>query len=80
MNLIYYKFLLDNRNQDFGLTPSRVNRSLADEVDLIVDVALTNWWSVTATCSVAIPNRGFREAVNGSATWLNGYLYMNFNF
>jgi Alginate export len=80
LNLIYYKLLLDNRNQDFGLTPSRVKRSLADEVDLIVDVAVTNWWSVTATCSVANPNQGFREAVNGSATWLNGYLYMNFNF
>jgi|GEM_PF-1239232 len=79
-NLIYYKFLLDNNNQDFGLTPSRVNRSLADEVDLIVDVALTNWWSITATFSVANPNKGFREAVNGSATWINGYLYMNFNF
>jgi Alginate export len=80
LNLIYYKFLLDNRNQDFGLTPSRVSRSLADEVDLIVDMALTNWWSLTATCSVANPNAGFREAVNGSATWINGYLYMNFTF
>jgi len=80
INLIYYKFLLDSRHQDFGLTASRVSRSLADEVDLIVDVALTNWWSLTATSSVANPNRGFREAVNGSATWINGYLYMNFNF
>jgi len=79
-NLIYYKFLLDDRTQDFGLTRSRVSHSLADEVDFIVDVAPTNWWSVTATCSVANPNQGFREAVNGSATWLNGYLYMNFNF
>jgi Alginate export len=80
MNLIYYKFLLDNRNQEFGLTPARVNRSLADEVDLIVDVAPTNWWSLSATCSVANPNQGFREAVNGSATWINGYLFMSFNF
>jgi len=29
---------------------------------------------------VANPNEGFREAVNGSATWINGYLYMNFTF
>jgi hypothetical protein len=27
MNLIYYKFLLDDRTQDFGLTRSRVNHS-----------------------------------------------------
>ena len=80
LNLIYYKFLLDNRNQSFGLTPSRVSRSLADEVDLIADVAVTNWWSLTATCSMANPNAGFREAVNGSATWINAYLYMNFTF
>ena len=57
-----------------------MSRSLADEVDLIADVALTNWWSLTATCSVANPNAGFREAVNGSATWINGYFYMNFTF
>jgi len=79
-NLIYYKFQLDNRNQAFGLTPSRVNRNLADEVDLIVDVAMTNWWSLTATCTAANPDKGFRQAVNGSATWINGYLYMNFTF
>ena len=80
INLIYYKFLLNNRNQDFGLTPSRVDRSLADEVNLIFDVALTNWWSVTAACSMANPNKGFREAVNGSSTWINGYLFMSFTF
>ena len=47
LRLIYYKFLLDDRDQSFGLTPSRVDRSLADEVDLTVDLALTNWWSIT---------------------------------
>jgi len=55
-------------------------RRRRNEVDLIVDVALTNWWSLSATCSVANPNQGFREAVNGSATWINGYLFMSFNF
>jgi hypothetical protein len=80
VNLIYYKFLLNNLNQSFGLTPKRVDRSLADEVDLIFDVALTNWWSMTATCSMANPNKGFREAVDGSATWINGFIYMNFTF
>ena len=81
VNLIYYKFLLDDKDQEFGLTPSRVSdRSLADEFDLIVDLAPTNWWSITGTFSVANPNKGFRQAVNGSDTWINGYLYMNFNF
>jgi Alginate export len=81
LNLIYYKFLLYEKNQEFGLTPSRVSSSsLADEMDMILDVSLTNWWSMTATFAFAVPNDGFREAVNGSATWLSGMLYTNFNF
>jgi hypothetical protein len=81
LNLIYYHFLLYDKNQDFGLTPSRVeSRSLADEVDMILDLSMANWWSMTATFAVAVPNDGFREAVNGSATWLSGMLYTNFNF
>lgn len=79
-NLIYYHFRLDDAAQDFGLTASSVDHNLADEVDLILDVALSNWWSITATLSVASPNKGFRQAVDGSATWFNGYLSMNFNF
>jgi hypothetical protein len=39
-----------------------------------------NWWSITGTFSVADPNQGFRQAVNGSSTWQSGYLYVNFNF
>jgi alginate export protein len=81
LNLIYYKFLLYNNNQDFGVTPSHVSSSsLADEVDTILDVSLANWWSMTATLAFAVPNDGFREAVNGSSTWISGMLYTNFNF
>ena len=81
LNLIYYKFLLYDQNQDFGTTPSRVgSSSLADEVDFILDVSPANWWSMTATFAFAVPNEGFREAVHGSATWLSGMLYTNFNF
>ena len=81
LNLIYYRFLLDNRNQSFGLTPSAVSsHALADEVDVIADITMTNWWSITATVAMANPNKGFSQAVNGSATWITGYLYMNFNF
>jgi hypothetical protein len=81
LNLIYYKFLLYDQNQDFGVTPSHVtSSSLADEVDMILDVSPANWWSMTATFAIAVPNDGFREAVGGSATWLSGMLYTNFNF
>jgi hypothetical protein len=76
LNLIYYKFLPYNDNQDFGVTPSRVSSSsLADEVDTILDVSLANWWTMTATFAFAVPNEGIREAVNGSSTGLSGILY-----
>ena len=81
VNLIYYKFLLDDKEQGFGATPSEVGSSrLADEIDLIFDLTPTNWWSVTATVAVAIPNSGFRDAVDGDSTAVSGYLYLNFNF
>jgi alginate export protein len=80
-NLVYYHFLLDDKNQSFGLTPTKVSsHSLADEVDLIFDVTMTNWWSITATVAMANPNKGFTQAVGDSSTWISGYLYMNFNF
>jgi hypothetical protein len=81
LHLIYFKFLLDNRNQSFGVQPSRVSsHQLADEVDAILDLTITNWWSMTAEFTMAVPNTGFREAVGGSATWINSMLYTNFNF
>ena len=80
INLIYYHFRLDNPDQSFGLVPSRVDRDLADEFDLIVDWTLTNWWSFTFDLSVAHPNQGFRQAVDGNKNWFNGYIYTNFNF
>ena len=81
LNLIYYKILLFDRNQEFGVVPSQVaSRSLADEADVILDVSLANWWSMTATFAVAVPNAGFRQAVDGSSTWIGSMLYTNFNF
>jgi len=81
INLIYYRFLLDNRAQSFGVTPTTVrSHALADEVDLIFDVKMTNWWSITATAAMANPNSAFIEAVDGHGTWVNGYLYTTFNF
>jgi hypothetical protein len=81
LNLIYYRFLLAKKSQSFGVSPSEVSsHALADEIDLIADITMTNWWSITATAAMANPNKGFTQAVHGSATWLTGYLYMNFNF
>jgi hypothetical protein len=81
LNLFYYKFLLDDLAESFGLTTMRVSsHQLADEVDAILDIGATNWWSMTAEFTLAVPNTGFREATGGSATWINSLLYTNFNF
>ena len=81
LNLLYYKFLLADLEQSFGPTPMRVgSHQLADEVDVILDIVPTNWWSMTAAFTVAVPNAGFREATGGGATWINSMLYTNFNF
>ena len=81
LNLFYYKFLLGNLEESFGPTTMRVSsHQLADEVDAILDIAATNWWSMTAELTVAVPNTGFREATGGNATWINSMLYTNFNF
>ncbi len=81
LNFFYYKFLLNDLEQSFGPTPMRVSsHQLADEVDAIVAIAVTNWWSVTAELTVAIPDAGFREATGGSTTWINSVLYTNLNF
>jgi hypothetical protein len=81
LNLFYYKFLLNNPEESFGPTPMRVSsHQLADEIDAILDIAATDWWSMTAEFTVAVPNAGFREATGGNATWINSMLYTNFNF
>jgi hypothetical protein len=81
LNLFYYKFLLANLEESFGTTPMRVSsHQLADEIDAILDIAATNWWSMTAELTLAVPNTGFREATGGNATWINSMLYTNFNF
>jgi hypothetical protein len=77
----HYKFLLNNLEETFGTTPMRVSsHQLADEIDAILDIAPTNWWSMTAEFTVAVPRTGFRQATGGNVTWTNSMLYTNFNF
>ena len=49
LNLIYYSFLLEHPSaQALGLG-STESRDIGDEVDFIVDLTLTNWWTASAT-------------------------------
>ena len=56
------------------------SHELADEVDTILDMAATNWWSMRLELALAVPNAGFRQATGGNATWISSMLYTNFNF
>lgn len=79
--LLYFKFLLSDRFQSLGPIPKRVTSSaLADEIDVILQVTPASWWSAVVELDVAIPDDGFREAVGGSATWLNSMVYLRFHF
>ena len=81
LNLIYYKFSFYNKNQNFGLVPTRVTSdALANEFDTILDINLTNWWSMTVDLNFAVPSKGISQAVNGHSTWISGMIYTNFNF
>ena len=79
-NLIYYKFLLDDKDQSFGLVPARVNHALADEVDLIARRGAHQLVVDHRDLLGGESELRLSQAVDGSATWVNGYLYMNFNF
>jgi alginate export protein len=80
LNLIYYSFQLqDPSTQALGSGSTRAKK-IADEVDFIVDLTLTNWWTVSATYGLAVPGPAAKDATGGSAVWSQGMLYMNWTF
>jgi hypothetical protein len=80
LNLIYYSFeLQDPATQALGSGTTQAKK-IADEVDLIVDLTLTNWWTVSATCGLAVPGPAAKGATGGSAVWSQGMLYSNWTF
>ena len=80
LNLIYYSFQLQDPSTEALGSGSTHAKKIADEVDFIADLALTNWWSVSATYGLAVPGRAARDATGGSAVWSQGMLYMNWTF
>jgi hypothetical protein len=80
LNLIYYSFELQESSAQALGSGSTQAKKIADEVDFIVDLTLTNWWTVSATYGLAVPGRAARDATGGSAVWSQGMLYMNWTF
>ena len=81
LNLIYYNFSFYNKNQSFGVSPTRVtSNDLGNELDTILDINLTNWWSMSVDLNFVVPGAGMTQAVQGHSTWIGGMIYENFNF
>jgi alginate export protein len=81
MNLIYYHFTLASRAQNLvpGLAAVKSN-NLADEVNLIVDVSLTNWWTISLMCAVDVPGPAARQISGGAQTWIQPAIWSGWSF
>jgi hypothetical protein len=82
LNLIYYKFLLSSTAQTIvshPVSPVR-SRDFADEINLIADLTISSWWSMTASVSSSIPDAAAKQMSGGTTTWLQGMLASTFTF
>jgi hypothetical protein len=82
LNLIYYKFLLNSTEQTIVSHPVSPVRSkdFADEINLIADLTISSWWSMTASVSSSIPDAAAKQMSGGTTTWLQGMLASTFTF
>jgi hypothetical protein len=82
VNLIYYHFMLAARTQELISEPARslTSKDLADEANLILDFNITNWWSMTLTFAVDVPDRAARQISGGSETWIQAAVWSGWSF
>jgi hypothetical protein len=82
LNLIYYKFILTSTQQTIVAKPLNpvTSKDFADEIDLIADLTLASWWSLTASFATAIPDTAAKQMSGGTSTWLQGMLASTFTF
>jgi hypothetical protein len=82
LNLIYYHFMLASNTQTLvsRSTATITNKNLADEVNLIIDINLTNWWNMAIMCSVDVPGPVARKISGGAQTWIQPGIWSGWNF
>ena len=82
LNLIYYKLLLTSTQQTIVAKPLSpvTSKDFADEIDLIADLTLASWWSLTASFATAIPDTAAKQMSGGTTTWLQGMLASTWTF
>src|SRR5207249_11444643 len=56
------------------------SKDLADEINLIVDLDITNWWTVAITLAVNIPDRAARQIPGGRQTWIQSGMWSGWAF
>lgn len=80
LDLIYYHFMLDSRTQT--LVPDAVvtNSNLSDEVDMILTLNVTKWWTIAVTFAVSVPDQGGRQLFGGSQTWFQSAIWSGWAF
>lgn len=81
-NIIYYHFTLDSRMQKLVPKPAEpvTSTNLADEIDFITDLIITNWWNVAITFSVNVPARAAQQISSGNQTWVQSAIWSNWRF
>lgn len=82
VNLIYYHFALASRTQNLvsGSAPAVSSKNLADEVNLVVEISLTNWWSMAVMCAIDVPGPAARQIAGGGQTWIQPAIWSAWNF
>jgi len=82
INLIYYHFMLDSRAQTLVPSPAATvtSRNLADEINLIADFSLTNWWTMALMFAVDVPGRAAREISGDDRTWIQPAIWSGWSF
>jgi hypothetical protein len=82
INLIYYHFMLDSHSQTMRSAPVKpiTSTDLADEVNIIADFNLTNWWTMALMFAVDVPGRAARQITGGNQTWVQPSIWSGWNF
>jgi hypothetical protein len=79
VNLIYYHFLLDSQHVS-GSMAAVTSKDLADEVDLDLDLIITDWWTMVIMVGTNVPGTAAREINGGGQTWVQTGIWSSWSF
>ncbi len=80
LNLLYYHFSLDSRHGSISTVEPVTSKNLADEINLDLDLTITNWWSTTLMVGTDVPGTAARQITAGNQTWFQAGLWSSWTF